>query len=171
MKKILVLGVLVLAVPLLNAAPSGAGDGFVRFIEIEKVVVGPGSSGPYTLTGVCTVTPGGSSPISDGEVIEIGIQNAQSDTCTITETETLGATVTYSCTELPFGDEGATCDGDNTVSWEGDLTGAVHITVTNTFEEPTTTTTGPTSTTGATTTTAQAAAAAAVTAAVPTFTG
>lgn len=169
-KKVLVLAAFAILAVAWPAAPTQAGE-FERFIEIEKVMVGGGPSGPFEMMFQCTEGGGGTSPINDGETLEVGVQPTEPDTCTITETDSLGATtVTYSCTVLPFGDPGgATCDDDNTVSFDGDLQGAVHITITNDFTPaPTTTTTSPTTSTTAATTTTAAAAAVAIT---PTFTG
>lgn len=172
MKKLLTVAFLVtVAVVVMPASPTEAG-GTGRTIEVTKVVVGPGPDGPYQVEAVCDVSVGGTTDISNGETVTGFPQGAESDTCTFTETTTLGATVSYSCAVIPFGDDGATCDDDNTVSFEGDLTGAARITITNTFQEPTTTTTStsttaPTTSTSLTTTTAAAAAVAAT----PTFTG
>jgi hypothetical protein len=171
MKKVLLFAAVASAMVLLPAAPSDAGIVFARPLTVTKVVVGPGAEGPYPIVVTCDVTPQTMFDLDDGQTDVLAIQNSESDTCAVAESDTLGGTVTYAC-EVDV-QSNAECVDDHTVAWEGDLTGGATITITNTFQEPTTTTTttGSTSTTGATTTTAQAAAAAAVTAAVPTFTG
>jgi hypothetical protein len=147
-----------LLAPLTPAQAGGA-----RYIQVEKVVTGTGSPGPFTIEVVCDVTASETFDLSDGESDVIQIQNQSSESCTVTETATLGADVSYMCEDTNQGDDAAECQGGNTVTWDGDLTGAAVVVVTNDY--PATTTTAP-----ATTVTTVAPAAVARQAS-PTFTG
>lgn len=163
MRKTLLSAVVLIAFVLIPAAPGQAG-GTGRMLTVEKVVVGPGPTGPYPMTVTCEVSGQAQFDLDDGEQLTLPVQNAQGDSCFVGESNTLGGTASYSCAATGS----AVCDDNNIVSWEGDLTGNATITVTNTFQEPTTTTTtATTSSTQATTTTAAPRAVAVA----PTFTG
>jgi hypothetical protein len=123
----------------LPTAPVDAGG--ARFIQVEKVVTGPGSPGPFSIEVSCDVTAGETFVLSDGELDVIQIQFAQSEFCTVTELDAMGAEVSYECEPTGQGDDAAVCESGNEVSWEGDLTGAAVIVVTNAYSPPTTSTT------------------------------
>jgi hypothetical protein len=77
----------------------------------------------------------------------------------------MGAEVSYECEDTNQGDDAAVCESGNTVSWEGDLTGAAVVVVTNAFSPSTT------STTTTTTVSSDQAPVATPRPAPPTFTG
>jgi hypothetical protein len=168
MKKVVFAAALVSAMLLFPLVPAHAGLP-TRFIEVTKVVDGDGSTGPYEVEISCEVDDGDTIEVDDGETIVVPIQNQTGDICSVTETVDNDADdVSYECIEGSVGDEAASCDEDNVVSWPGDFTGDAEVIITNTFDPTTTTTTAP-----STTTTVRPAAApvAAVVAATPAFTG
>lgn len=175
MKKILLVGVLALVVAVLPVGLGDAGAQSGRLIEVTKAVEGGAPDGPYSIQVACELTEDVVFELSDGETETAFLDTSAGETCTVTEIDPPpDVSVAYSCETVDIGDDAAVCDGDDTVSWEGDLTGGAAITVTNTEVVPTTTTTTTeaptTTTTEATTTTTQAPAAQAVQQ-QPAFTG
>ena len=139
--------------------------GGARYIQVEKVVTGPGSPGPFSIEVSCDATAGETFLLSDGESDVIQIQASESESCTITEPDSMGAEVSYECEDTNQGDDAAVCEAGNEVSWQGDLTGAAVVVVTNAYVAPTTTSTTTT------TVVPDQAPPAAPRSAAPTFTG
>jgi hypothetical protein len=116
------------------AAPANSGGGFV--VNVTKSVEAEGPQlGPYSVNITCTnefVTPAGPFDfvINDTETVSQSVNFG--DTCTVTETDDLGAdSVSYSCAV----DFQATCDNDQTVTIDqSDNGGAATVTILNTFD-------------------------------------
>jgi hypothetical protein len=130
MSGLVVAGLLVLA-----PVPADAGDLVSpTTLEVHKEVVGPGPSGPYTIDVDCPgadEVPDDPFELAAGESQEVLVTNIdESVTCTVTETVTQGATVTYACTA---GFRAGCVDGQSII-FGAEASGS--ITVTNTFPEP-----------------------------------
>ena len=135
MRKIIgiVIGGLAIA-GLLTLAPTPAYAGDSADFDVTKTVVGPGPIGPYTIEVTCTgndTTPTPSSfELNDGESQAVALDNTPT-TCTVTETATQGATVSYACGNTTL----ATCDDDQTVTFDNGVATA-QVDITNTFTTP-----------------------------------
>ena len=68
--------------------------------------------------------------LNDGGSKTVTIINVAQNTCTVTETGTQGAAVSYACTPISE----TTCDGDQSVTFN--FSGSARIDITNTFPEP-----------------------------------
>ena len=116
---------------LLTLAPTPAGAGGTSVIEVTKTVEGPGSTGPYAIEVSCSVatsvTPM-SFELNDGESQDVVIVDGL--TCTVEETGTQGAAVSYVCTPV----NETTCDDDQTVRFTTG-SGMAEVDITNTFTE------------------------------------
>jgi hypothetical protein len=128
-------GLAVAGLLVLTPVPAGAGgDADPTTLEVHKEVVGPGPTGPYTIDVDCPgadEAPDAPFELAAGESQEVLITNIdESVTCTVTETVTQGATVTYACT-AGFR---AGCADSQTIIFGAESSGS--ITVTNTFPEP-----------------------------------
>jgi hypothetical protein len=140
------------------ALPSvGHAGGLPGQVRIDKLVEGPGPASGYEVTIACESVTLPPEPIEDGDTLLIPVP--WDEECEVTETVTLGASVTYTC---QTGGAQDPCTGDNTFEiFSQDPVTAI-ITITNSFAEPV-----PSDTTASTTTTAPVAAAATR----PSFTG
>jgi hypothetical protein len=173
MKKLLVAAALVLTAASVPTIAAQAGAGSPHQITFQKVLVGGGDpTTEYELVAFCVETNGGetrdeSAFVTASEPETIGLGN-EAQTCTISEPDTLGAQVSFSCS----GEKGdAVCVSDNVVEFTGDGVpdgeGEVTFTVTNTFGQVTPT--DPPPVTDPSSTVATDTAAAATTR--PSFTG
>jgi hypothetical protein len=133
----------------------------VNTLTVDKSVVGTAPSGTvFTVQVHCTgdgdttlyFNAAGHSSSSNGTPISAPVINPDpTDTCTVTESVSGGASsIAYEC-ELGAAHVGATCNSNNVVQYTNASGASATIVVTNTFEEPTTTTT--TTTVAPTTTT------------------
>ena len=117
---------------LLTLAPIPADAGAPHSLDVTKTVVGPGPTGPYAIEVVCTGF-GDPSPssfdLNDGESQPVAL-SANDTTCTVTETGTQGAAVSYACGNTT----NATCDTNQTVTVNP--AGNAQIDITNTFATP-----------------------------------
>lgn len=117
-------------------SPAGSQEGGNAYrINVTKVVDGEGPVGPYAFNVTCTnpfSTPAGPFDfvLDDGQTETVGVTFF--DTCTVTETDALGAdSTTYACEVVAD----AVCDDEQTVTIDiNDSNGEATVTVTNTFE-------------------------------------
>jgi hypothetical protein len=124
----------------LSASPASAG--FTPKLTVTKVVEGTAPPGAEWVVDVtCTNTPPAQFTFTEPgsqDLILIGPQS-----CTVVESSTAGATVTYAC-EVNVNPDNATCDSDNEVTYTETATNfpEATVTVTNTYA-PASTPAGP----------------------------
>lgn len=118
-------------------AASPASAGFTPRLTVTKIVEGtPPPGAEWVVEVTCD---GESGPPREVTFTEPGSETLTiigDGTCTVVETVTAGATVTYAC-EVKVNPENAECTGDNQVTYtEGSPFPEATVTVTNTYAPP-----------------------------------
>jgi hypothetical protein len=118
----------------LTASPASAG--FTPTLTVTKVVEGtPPPGAEWVVDVTCTNNPPAQFTFTEGESEELVLIGPTS--CTVVESSTAGATVTYAC-EVNVNPANATCDSDNEVTYTFTATNfpEATVTVTNTYGPP-----------------------------------